>query len=74
MQGVVFGTRIPEMGDDMRLRTRLDFDQCFGTAINRFCCQAVIGHPLDAIRDLGKQRRVDSSRWLTAMQCLGAGG
>ena len=46
MQGVVFGTRIDEMRDDPRLNTRLDFDQCFGTAINRFCCQAVIGHPL----------------------------
>jgi UDP-sulfoquinovose synthase len=46
MQGVVFGTRIDEMGDDERLFTRLDFDQSFGTAVNRFCCQAVIGHPL----------------------------
>ena len=46
MQGVVFGTRLPAQGDDARLRTRLDFDQAFGTAINRFCCQAVIGHPL----------------------------
>ncbi len=46
MQGVVFGTQIDAMGDDPRLRSRLDFDQCFGTAINRFCCQAVIGHPL----------------------------
>ena len=56
MQGVVFGTQIDEMGDDLRLRTRLDFDQCFGTAINRFCCQAVIGHPL-TLFGLGKQKR-----------------
>ncbi len=46
MQGVVFGTRIGEKFEDPRLLTRLDFDQAFGTAINRFCCQAVIGHPL----------------------------
>jgi len=46
MQGVVFGARIEEMGDDERMLTRLDFDQCFGTVINRFCCQAIIGHPL----------------------------
>ena len=46
MQGVVFGTQIDEMGSDPRLRSRLDFDECFGTAINRYCCQAVIGHPL----------------------------
>lgn len=56
MQGVVFGTRIDEMGDDPRLLTRLDFDQCFGTAINRFCCQAVIDHPL-TIFGGGMQKR-----------------
>ena len=56
MQGVVFGTQIPEMGDDLRLRSRLDFDQCFGTAINRFCCQAVIGHPL-TLYGIGGQTR-----------------
>ena len=56
MQGVVFGTYIDEMGADPRLRSRLDFDQCFGTVINRFCCQAVIGHPL-TLFGLGQQKR-----------------
>jgi UDP-sulfoquinovose synthase len=46
MQGVVFGTQFPGLGSDPRLRTRLDFDEAFGTAINRFAAQAVIGHPL----------------------------
>jgi len=46
MQGVVFGTRIDEMRDDERLLTRFDFDESFGTALNRFCAEAVIGHPL----------------------------
>jgi UDP-sulfoquinovose synthase len=46
MQGVVYGTGIPAMTDDPRMHTRFDFDQCFGTAINRFCAQAVIGLPL----------------------------
>lgn len=46
MQGVVFGTRIDEMDNDERLLTRFDFDQCFGTVVNRYCAQAVIGHPL----------------------------
>lgn len=46
MQGVVYGTKIDEMEDDERLLTRFDFDQCFGTAINRFCAQSVIGLPL----------------------------
>ncbi|MDE2854735.1 MAG: NAD-dependent epimerase/dehydratase family protein [Chloroflexota bacterium] len=56
MQGVVFGARIEAMGADPRLGTRLDFDQCFGTAINRFCCQAAIGHPL-TLYGLGEQTR-----------------
>lgn len=56
MQGVVFGTQIDVMGDDPRLCSRLDFDQCFGTAINRFACQAVIGHPL-TLYGLGGQTR-----------------
>ncbi|HEY8502798.1 MAG TPA: hypothetical protein VIL21_08935, partial [Solirubrobacterales bacterium] len=29
-----------------RLMTRHDYDEQFGTALNRFCLQAVIGHPL----------------------------
>jgi len=56
MQGVVFGTQIDVMGGDPRLYSRLDFDQCFGTAINRFVCQAVIGHPL-TLYGLGGQTR-----------------
>jgi len=46
MQGVVFGTRVDEMGEDERLLTRFDFDQAFGTVVNRYCAQAAIGHPL----------------------------
>lgn len=46
MQGVVYGTRTDETGLDDRLRTRFDFDAIFGTAINRYCAQAVSGHPL----------------------------
>jgi len=47
MQGVVFGTQFPGLVvDEPRLRTRLDFDQAFGTALNRFVAQAVVGHPL----------------------------
>lgn len=68
MQGVVFGTRIDEMGDDPHLSTRLDFDQCFGTAINRFCCQAVIGHPLTLYGRGGQTRGFLPLR--DSMQCL----
>jgi UDP-sulfoquinovose synthase len=68
MQGVVFGTRIDEMGEDPRLRSRLDFDQCFGTAVNRFCCQAVIGHPLTVYGRGGQTRGFLPLR--DSMQCL----
>lgn len=68
MQGVVFGTRIDEMGNDERLLTRLDFDQSFGTAINRFCCQAVIGQPISPFGKGHQKRGFLPLR--DSMQCL----
>ncbi|HWL65454.1 MAG TPA: NAD-dependent epimerase/dehydratase family protein [Actinomycetota bacterium] len=68
MQGVVFGTRIDGQPDDERLRTRLDFDQAFGTAINRFCCEAVVGHPLTPFGK-GRQKR-GFLPLRDSMQCL----
>jgi UDP-sulfoquinovose synthase len=68
MQGVVFGTRFPGMGDDERFLTRLDFDEAFGTAINRFSCQAVIGHPLTPFGK-GHQKR-GFLPLQDSMQCL----
>ena len=68
MQGVVFGSRIDAMGNDDRLLTRLDFDEAFGTAINRFCCQAVINHPLTPFgRGLQKRGFIPLR---DSMQCL----
>jgi UDP-sulfoquinovose synthase len=45
-QGVVYGIETEETARDERLVTRFDYDEIFGTALNRFCVQAVIGHPL----------------------------
>jgi UDP-sulfoquinovose synthase len=45
-QGVVYGIETEEAALDPRLTTRFDYDDVFGTALNRFCLQAVIGHPL----------------------------
>jgi UDP-sulfoquinovose synthase len=56
MQGVVFGMDIESTYSDPRLRTRLDFDQCFGTAVNRFCCEAVIDHPITLYGTGGQKR------------------
>jgi UDP-sulfoquinovose synthase len=68
MQGVVFGTQINGMDSDPRLITRVDFDQAFGTAINRFCCQAVIGHPLTPFGKGHQKRGFLPLR--DSMQCL----
>jgi UDP-sulfoquinovose synthase len=68
MQGVVFGSRIDEIGDDERLVTRFDFDQCFGTVVNRYCTQAVVGMPLTPYGK-GHQRR-GFLPLRDSMQCL----
>ena len=68
MQGVVFGTRIDEMSDNEALLTRFDFDQCFGTAINRYCAQAIIGQPLTPYGKGHQKRGFLPLR--DSMQCL----
>jgi UDP-sulfoquinovose synthase len=45
-QGVVYGNETEETRLDPRLATRFDYDDVWGTALNRFCVQAVVGHPL----------------------------
>jgi len=55
-QGVVYGIETEETKLDERLVTRFDYDEVFGTALNRFCVQAVIGHPLTAYGKGGQTR------------------
>ncbi len=55
-QGVVYGIETEETKLDERLVTRFDYDELFGTALNRFCVQAVIGHPLTAYGKGGQTR------------------
>jgi UDP-sulfoquinovose synthase len=55
-QGVVYGIRTDETAMDDRLLTRFDYDEVFGTALNRFCVQAVIGHPLTVYGKGGQTR------------------
>ncbi len=45
-QGVVYGIETDETRLDRRLATRFDYDAVWGTALNRFCVQAVVGYPL----------------------------
>ena len=55
MQGVVYGTRIKEITDE-NLFTRFSFDAVFGTVINRYCAEAIIGHPLTVYGKGGQTR------------------
>jgi len=55
-QGVVYGVLTDETGMDDLLINRLDYDGVFGTALNRFCVQAAIGHPLTVYGSGGQTR------------------
>ncbi|AFY85415.1 NAD-dependent epimerase/dehydratase family protein [Oscillatoria acuminata] len=55
-QGVVYGVLTEETGMDEMLINRLDYDGVFGTALNRFCIQAAVGHPLTVYGKGGQTR------------------
>ncbi len=55
MQGVLYGTRTPEITDDALL-TRFDFDETWGTALNRFVVEAVLGLPITPYGAGGQKR------------------
>jgi UDP-sulfoquinovose synthase len=55
-QGVVYGTMTDEVGLDEALINRLDYDEVFGTVLNRFCVQAAIGQPLTVYGQGGQTR------------------
>ena len=55
-QGVVYGQETPETSEHPDLATRLDYDGVFGTVINRFCAQAVVGHPITVFGKGGQTR------------------
>jgi UDP-sulfoquinovose synthase len=55
-QGVVYGAITPQTERDPRLANRFDYDDVFGTALNRFCVQAAVGHPLTVYGRGGQTR------------------
>ncbi|HYB03115.1 MAG TPA: NAD-dependent epimerase/dehydratase family protein, partial [Nitrososphaerales archaeon] len=71
MQGVVYGTRTNEVNaiESPDFATRFDFDEVFGTVINRYCAEAIIGHDLSVYGKGGQTRGfialVDSIQCLT---------
>jgi UDP-sulfoquinovose synthase len=55
-QGVVYGTVTDETAIDEALVNRFDYDEIFGTALNRFCVQAAIEHPITVYGKGGQTR------------------
>ncbi len=55
-QGIVYGQSTDETDLDPVLATRFDYDGVFGTVLNRFCVQAVTGHPLTVYGAGGQTR------------------
>jgi UDP-sulfoquinovose synthase len=67
-QGVVYGIETEETAQDERLCTRFDYDEVFGTVLNRYCVQAVIGHPLTVYGKGGQTRGFLNIR--DTLQCV----
>jgi UDP-sulfoquinovose synthase len=67
-QGFVYGVETEEGALDERLITRFDYDEYFGTVLNRFCVQAVIGHPLTVYGKGGQTRGTLNIR--DTLQCV----
>ncbi len=55
-QGVVYGISTDETDMHPDLVNRLDYDAVFGTALNRFCIQAAVGHPMTVYGKGGQTR------------------
>jgi len=56
MQGPVYGIETEESRIDDRLNTIFNYDEIFGTIVNRFITQAVIGYPLTVYGAGGQTR------------------
>ena len=57
-QGIVYGVETDETALDPGLATRFDYDQVFGTVLNRMVVQAVIGDPLTVYGSGGQSARL----------------
>ena len=55
-QGVVYGTTTDDTALDEALINRFDYDEIFGTALNRFCIEAAAGHPITVYGKGGQTR------------------
>jgi UDP-sulfoquinovose synthase len=55
-QGIVWGTQTLETRSDLRLVNRFDYDGDYGTVLNRFLVESMVGHPL-TVNGTGGQTR-----------------
>lgn len=55
-QGVVYNVGVDETELDPALANRFDYDEVFGTALNRFCAEAAVGHALTVYGAGGQTR------------------
>lgn len=55
MQGVIYGSRTKEI-EESNLYTRFDIDEVYGTALNRFSAEAVLGMPMTVYGKGGQTR------------------
>ena len=55
-QGVVYGTMTDETALDEALINRFDYDEVFGTVLNRYCVEAAVGMPLTVYGKGGQTR------------------
>ena len=67
-QGVVYGQETEETAFHPGLATRFDYDGVFGTVLNRFTIQAVLGHPLTVYGHGGQTRGIINI--VDTVQCI----
>jgi len=68
MQGPVYGIETEESKIDYRLKTIFNYDEIFGTIVNRFVTQAVVGYPLTVYGGGGQTRGYINIR--DTLQCV----
>jgi UDP-sulfoquinovose synthase len=68
MQGPVYGIETSETLIDPKLSTLFNYDEVFGTIVNRFVVQAVCGHPLTVYGKGGQTRGYLNIR--DTLQCV----
>jgi len=68
MQGPVYGLETEQTAMDPRLGTIFNYDEIFGTIVNRFVTQAIVGYPLTVYGKGGQTRGYLNLR--DTLQCV----